>query len=291
MKNKTPELRAPKKRTSKLNIKYIAAVIGCIGLVALNGYIAIQINNSKMETIEITQTKNNIGVASLIVEENLQPYEMSVYEYEKAKEEGREYLLWEDREEIIELYSTVQTGAGGYIYRGNTMDYQPLKNEWISEMLEDKVAVRLPYDNSFGNLIIPGDRFKVWVTWTEEIPGVGEVEQQEILSESLLITDILNPSGYSVYDVYMDLNDLTLTERDTLLKDESFLADTMPTTLLCVIEDGAEFEKYTELMGKGGASFIFGLRSRSASDTVLDMFASMTRTIPKAKIESALAGN
>lgn len=289
MKNKTGELKAPKKRTSKLSSKYVFTLLGCLGLVCLNGYIALQINNSKMQTIQITQAIENIGVSSIITEDNLQAYEMSVYEYDLAKNEGREYLLWEERDQSVELYSTVQVRAGGYLYKGDVMDYKPLKNEWLNEVDEDEVVVELPYDNSFGNLIVPGDRFEVWVSWTEEIQGVGSVQQQDILSKNLLVTDILNPSGYSVYDVYMDLNDLTISERDVLLKDESFLSDTTPSSLLCVINDTDEFEKYTQLMGKGDAQFIFGLRSRSASDTVLDMFASMTRTIPKTKMEAALA--
>lgn len=289
MKNKTGELKAPKKRTSKLSSKYVFTLLGCLGLVCLNGYIALQINNSKMQTIQITQAIENIGVSSIITEDNLQAYEMSVYEYDLAKNEGREYLLWEERDQSVELYSTVQVRAGGYLYKGDVMDYKPLKNEWLNEVDEDEVVVELPYDNSFGNLIVPGDRFEVWVSWTEEIQGVGSVQQQDILSKNLLVTDILNPSGYSVYDVYMDLNDLTISERDVLLKDESFLSDTTPSSLLCVINDTDEFEKYTQLIGKGDAQFIFGLRSRSASDTVLDMFASMTRTIPKTKMEAALA--
>lgn len=291
MKNKTGTLKAPKKRSSKLNAKYIITYIGCIVLFCINGYIAYNINKSEMETIEIVQAIDNIGVSSIIKEENLKPYEMSVYEYNLAKSQEREYLKWEDREEAINLYSKVQVREGGYLYKGDTMDYKPLKNEWISEMMENKVAVKIPYDQSFGNLIVPGDRFKVWVTWKEEIQGVGAVQQEEILSEDLLITDILNPSGYSVYDVYMDLNDLTISERDALLKDESFLSDTVPTSLLCVIGDQEEFERYTKLMGKGGAKFVFGLRSRATEDTVLDLFASMTRTIPKAKMENTLSNN
>ena len=247
--------------------------------------VVIRINTSKEETIGIVRVKSDIYTNQLIKESNLEKYEMVRREFDNS---GGDYLKWDEYEDCVDKYSSVFVRKGGYIVKGDYLDYKPIKNPWMEEASSNSVFVTLKYDRgeAFGNILTPGDRVKVNVSYSAEDEAShdifsGAVTRIKIknLFEDIMITDLLNSKGNSIYDYYTDVLNLPLAEREALLRDENFLNNVAPVSMILEIDKDEEFRTYSELKNLTGVKYTFGLHPRQEGDIVIDQFKDLTRQI------------
>ena len=220
-----------------------------------------------------------------VEESNLEKYEMVRREFDNS---GGDYLKWDEYEDCVDKYSSVFVRKGGYIVKGDYLDYKPIKNPWMEEASSNSVFVTLKYDRgeAFGNILTPGDRVKVNVSYSAEDEAShdifsGAVTRIKIknLFEDIMITDLLNSKGNSIYDYYTDVLNLPLAEREALLRDENFLNNVAPVSMILEIDKDEEFRTYSELKNLTGVKYTFGLHPRQEGDIVIDQFKDLTRQI------------
>lgn len=263
------------KLSNKSNIIKTTICLAGIGIVI---FTMVSINRDKAATVDIVKVKENVYVNQLILETNIEKYKMSKLEFDTST---NSYLTWEEKEEAVNKYATVSTKSKGYIYKGDYNTSKPIKNEWLQNIQEGNLVVSLPYvkAESFGNILTPGDRVKVNVSYTEtDASGLGtNVERSKVLYEEAKVIDLLNNAGNSIYDYYTDLLALPLVERDALLRDESFLQNVSPTRILYSVTKEQGFKDYADTQGKSGVKYTYGLYPRAEGDIILDQFSDLTR--------------
>lgn len=277
--------------------KRLGTNFGAILFIVILLLVIVKVNSNSQDTIQIVQVKEDVYPDKIITEDMIQSYGMVREEFDNS---GGTYLLWENREEAIDKYSTVFVKGGRYIESGEYRDSKPLKNPWLSlnEDNKDSVYVTLPYNKSeaFGNILTPGDSLKVNVTYTidettnsQYFNGVSSKEKSETLFERITVTDLLNGSGNSIYDYYMDLLNLPLAEREALLRDESFLSNVSPVSMTLKVDKNSEFQKYSEMRKLSGVTYTFGLYPREEGDIIIEQFQDITRMISKSQVDSQQA--
>lgn len=270
----------------------IVAVIAFIFLIV----ILVVLNNRKVKTVGVVQAISDIYVNTLILEDNLQEYEMSQLEYDKS---ANKYLLWENRDECINKYAAVATKANGYIYQGDYKDDKPIKNAYFTNLADDDLVVTLPYNYSiFGNLITPGDEVKVNAVYQKDdtnthesfnqMSDVDDIMASITVFEKLVIIDMLNGSGNSIYDYYTDLLNMSLAEREATLKSDDFISNVSPKSLVLSVKNNEEFETYSKIKNLPGVTFEYGLYPRKDVEggDIIGQFEDLTRQISAAKTQA-----
>ena len=276
---------------SNILINIVAVVMFVLLIVIL-----VALNNRKMKTVSVVQAKTDIYVNTLIVPDNIQEYKMSQMEYDNSV---NKYLLWENREECLQKYAAVATKANGYIYQNDYKDSKPVKNAYFTRLSDDDLVVTLPYDYSiFGNLITPGDEVKVnavyqnkAVTTQEDFKKLEDVDTimtSVTIFEKLVIIDMLNGSGNSIYDYYVDLLNMSLDEREATLKSNDFINNVSPKSLVLSVKNADEFKTYTEIKNLPGVTFEYGLYPRKDVEggDIIGQFEDLTRQISSAKTQA-----
>jgi len=250
----------------------------------------LSINMNKAATVDIVSVKAPVYINRLITKENVTKYPMSKHEYENS---NSKYLLWDDVSKAIDKYATVSTRGTGYLYIDEYSLDKPVKNEWLQNVDKNNLVVSLPYEKStsFGNILTPGDRVKVHVSYTEQSGGGfgGTTDVSKVLYNEAKVIDLLNNAGNSIYDYYSDLLALPISERDTLLRDESFLQNVSPTRILYSVGKEKGFVDYADTQGKAGVKYTYGLYPRTRGDIILDQFSDLTRQISSAMTYSETA--
>lgn len=219
--------------------------VACIVFIVILLFLLVAINTKKSATKQVVRVVQDIYVNNLITENMLEPYSMSQAEIDSSL---NKYLLWDERDECIEKYASVATKKGSYIFKDDYKDTKPIKNAWLTTVAENELIITVDYDSGiFGNIITPGDYVKVNATYEVESDGInsltGKATKQlktEPLFEKIKIIDMLNGSGNSVYDYYTDLINMSLTDRETTLRDETFLDNVTPKSLVFTIKNGEE---------------------------------------------------
>lgn len=275
---------------SSILINIIAALL-FLGLI----FILFALNNRKVKTVGIVQVKEPIYVNTLIVEDNIQEYQMSQVELDHTT---NHYLLWENRKDCINKYAAVATKAGGYIYQGDYTDSKPTKNAYFINLEPDDLIVTLPYDyDIFGNLLTPGDEVVVNAVVPlddsrgDSAQSAADIENLMISIElfpELKIIDMLNSSGNSIYDYYTDLLNMSLEERETTLRSDEFIKNVSPKSLVLSVKRGSDFTKYTKYKNYPGVKFEYGLFPRKDIEgaDILGQFEDLTRQISAARTQA-----
>ena len=266
-------------------LKRIFINIGAVSLLIMMLLLVIRINTNKEEMISVVRVKNEIYPNQLITKDNLDKYDMVRREYDNA---GTKFLLWSEVDECDNKYSSVYVRKNGYIVKGDYLDYKPIKNPWMHEADNSELFVMLKYDRSdaFGNILTPGDRVKVNISYNmsetqqdDMFAGVSSKTKVETLFEDIMIIDLMNSRGNSIYDYYTDILNLPLAEREKLLRDETFLSDVSPVSMILKIEKDSEFYQYSKVKNLQGIKYTIGLHPRKEGDIIIDQFKDITRQI------------
>lgn len=278
-------------------VKRLSTNFGALMAIAILLLVIVKVNVSSQDTISVVRVLDDVYPNNIITEDMIQKYDMVREEYNNS---GSSYLLWDNRDDVINKYSSVFIKKNRYVEVGEYVESKPTKNPWLSLNDDNKnsVYVTLPYNKSqaFGNILTPGDSIKVNVAYSVDnasgsdyFAGVTSKLKTETLFEKIVVTDLLNSAGNSIYDYYMDLLNLPLSERELLLRDESFLSNVSPVAMTLKVDSGKEFARYSELCSMGGLTFTFGLYPREEGDIIIEQFQDITRMISKSQVDSQQA--
>lgn len=215
-------------------------------------------------------------------------------------------IPWDERDNLYGMYLTNYLRQGDYITILDVTNEVTMRNPWVANMTEDQEVYTMPFSTTDVNtrLVYPGTRLRVRlvvsvpadqapalrrkieeaqknldgktvresILLNTELPDTNDseyesVEVAEVIMDSIQITDMLNSSGESIYDIYMALLKLPINQRmaylSTALGDSdtalSFQSRVTPSSLCFVVDKEsasilAEFEntksatlKYTVL--------------------------------------------
>lgn len=267
----------------------ITNVLAVVCLLALIVFMVL-IDRNKAKTIPIVMVNQDIYPNQLILEEYFVKKDMPASEVQSSE---NKYLLWEDRLEAKDMYSTIFVKDGGYMYKGEYRDNKPLKNAWLQEVATGNLVITLPYNKSeaFGNILTPGDHLAVQISYDQESESQSDAfanvvtrKVSDSLFDKIKIIDLLNSSGNSIYDYYMDLLNLPIEQRDALLRDEGFLQNVAPNSMLLEVTP-EQFVKYSKVKNLAGLTYTYGLHKREEGDIIVDQFQDISRQISNAQTQ------
>lgn len=211
------------------------------------------------------------------------------------KQSKQIFLLWSQKDEIIGMYASNYIGQGGILTSKDLTKNITVRNPWVTAMKEDEEIFTMKFDANSVNarMLYPGTRLRarlvsaVPVDVSEDIrkdissaenaanpPLVKDavvtlqgdkiagseanntVEISEIVIDHIIITDMTNAEGESIYDLYMSLLKLPLNQRVQYLKQTISENDTAsdwnkrvtPSTITFILDKDsasrlAEFEQ------------------------------------------------
>jgi hypothetical protein len=202
---------------------------------------------------------------------------------------NQDIILWENKDQCINKYATYFIRGKGYIFEDSYTDTKPAKNPWMSEVDKDKILITLPYNSkeAFGNILTPGDNVRIDIAYDgkevtdyAEFANVESKAMQETLFDQIKVIDLLNNSGNSIYDYYYDLLQMSIAEREEVLKDTSFLSNVMPASMLLEVDD-KQFAQFAKAKKLPGITYTIGLLYREEGSIILDQFKDISREISK----------
>lgn len=182
----------------------------------------------------------------------------TITEGEEGNKKSKQiFLLWSQKDEILGMYASNYIGQGGILTSKDLTKNLTVRNPWVTAMKEDEEIFTMKFDANSVNarMLFPGTRLRarlvssVPVDVSEDIrkdvanaeneanpPLVKDavvtmqgdkiaeseanntVEVSEIVIDQIIITDMTNAAGESIYDLYMSLLKLPLNQRVEYLK-------------------------------------------------------------------------
>ncbi len=269
--------------------KIVVNLLATGGLVVLVGGL-VMAEVTSAEKVYVVGAVDNIFPNGLITKDNTYRKEILKDSYDTEKHKP---LLWEDLEEALNTYATIYTHNGGTLIEDTYRETKPLKNAWLQEVSKSNLVITVPYQKTeaFGNILTPGDHVAINISYTKEemassdmFTGMKVDSGTVTLFPKAKIIDLLNGAGNSIYDYYTDLLNLPIEERDKLLRDESFLANVSPASMILEVTK-SEFDEYSDLRHMGNLTYTYGLHRREEGDTVLDQFQDLSRQITNAQTQ------
>lgn len=270
------------KISSKKNLlKKIIAVVVSVGIFVLSYIIITRANTAAKDTIPVIQIKSTQGIPekAVLSKDNLGKYDIVKKEYTD------DMVLAEDLEKVIDNYAAHYLRKGAILHKDEYVNELPLKNEWLYEMGDDEEALSIKYDylESGGDILTPGDRIRVRITYDVDAPanngegdpedfyGVGKskVKKVDVLFNSISVIDMLNKEGHSIYEVYKEVMRLPEDQRQKVLKSEEFMDNIKPKSLV-VAANSEQISNYIKMENMSGKKFYVTILSRHEYSTILD---------------------
>ena len=273
--------------TGKNLFKKIVAVLLSIAVFSGSYYIINRASAATKDTVEVVRVKAKDGIPkeAVLTNENLEVYSIIRKEY------TTDMVLAEDIEEALEKYTTNNLRNGAILHFDEFGAEKPLKNIWLykdfNEEIIDKEVLYVPFNylESGGDILTPGDKVRIRIKYeieeTEIEEGIDEegepysrpgktvkVEANELLFDSIVVADMLNSKGHSIYELYREVLRYPESERQRLLKSSDFLNSIIPKTLV-LAADSEQVDKYMEYISSKKAILIT-LLPRDDNSTILD---------------------
>lgn len=245
-----------------------AAVAACIiGMIIMT----MDIRNR----VDVLQVKSGevISKGTQITSDLIEKHSLTRREYTK------DMCLWKNKDKYEDKYANNFMRGGNSIHIDEVTDDKPVRNKWLYGMDIDHEALTIQYDpmKLAGKLILPGDKVRIRVTYTNTDGSQGKTE--EVLFDSIEVKDILNSEGKSIYDINQDLSKLNDADRAAAMKSSEYATAISPTALM-VEATKADAEKYSSYQDKNKATFSLTLLSRNGNDDIqLDQIPTITSQV------------
>lgn len=259
------------------------------------------------QVVTVVRIKPDSGIPadSLITEDMVEAYDMYYREFEQKGtmkfSDGvtrSTIVTWEDREAVLgKRFAAYYLHAGSELYWDMTLSSQTRKNSYLYSMDGELLNIQMTTTQDFGDMVVPGDRLNIRATYTKTIYDIPEEDKYQLgvendqsfdgveldvlepLFSEVVILDMLNASGNSIFDIYYDYMAATKAQQAAMLQDENFLTSVQPASILLEVT-AEEAERYITMQA-AGAKYHMTLLPRTSSSTIYDGLN---------EIQSALAG-
>ncbi len=280
---------------NKLYKKVLA--VGISIMVVMASFIFLNdVNREAKNTVDIIRVKapDGIPAGSLISGKDIESYSIIQREFTSDMIRYSE----DNIREVVDKYSLYTLRKKSILYMDQLTSDKPLKNAWIYSFSDPQNEIlTLPYNymECGGDILMPGDRVRVRVLEEKEVPqgdGISgsvpnyggfqssarkEVEAQ-VLFESIIIKDLLNSRGHSIYEVYKEALKLTADKREAVMQSDQFLNNIQPKSL--VLEaTSRQAEEYAKFKEGGIQSFTFTILQRDKDVNILDQLSTIEKEV------------
>ncbi|MCL2633131.1 MAG: flagellar biosynthesis protein FlgA [Oscillospiraceae bacterium] len=265
----------------RLLLKIVTIVVSLLALF-LTFVFLNNADSAARDTISVVRIRSNIPANSVITENDVERYDLIRAEYVE-----KEMILFENvQEEVYGKYSAYFLRGKTVLYKDQLTEEKPLRNEWLYSLSEGEEVVTIPYKfiEAGGSILLPGDVIRIRVTYEadmydllgEEVvfhyidPRSGTVIKTDILFDSIVVKDMLNSNGNSVYELYKEVMRLDDKQRESVMQSKEFLASIKPAALVLAgtAEDMERYAAFNAAIGSG--NFLITILSRTSGDDGFD---------------------
>jgi len=243
-------------------------------------------DTKEIEEVLRIKAKDGLPAESVLTLENLEKYTIV------RKEHRPDMVPAANIDDVLEKYTTYYMRNGAILHYDEYISEKPLKNEWIykyrNESIADKEILTIPFNylESGGDILTPGDSIRIRIKYEVEEVEIDEgydfegehyaqpgkpvkKEVTEDLFDSIVVTDMLNSKGHSIYEVYREVLRYPESERQKLLKSSDFINNIVPKTLV-LAATAKQVEKYMQYKSSSKAILIT-LLPRDENSIILDL--------------------
>lgn len=279
------------------NAKQSILVVGALLLVIIIVFIIniVSVKGLK-ETVDIVVFTVPLAQDTVITEDKMTKKTMFASEFKAEGEIGfsdgskrSAIVRWDDRKHILNTYAAHYIRENTPVYWDALTKEITKKNSYLYKMDGELLKLDVSAD-VFGDMIVPGDRVNIRCIYTDttyKLPTVEEYEamtalglsldsteeKQIMLFSNVSILDMLNANGESIFDIYYNFINLSVSEQQAMLKSEDFKTSTAPSQiLLCVTAEEADM--YMRIQNKT-PQYMLTLLPREGSNLILDALADL----------------
>lgn len=276
---------------SNLPKKIIAVLVSVVVVIAAFTYLN-NVNSDAKELVEIVvvKPKDGIPAKTLITE--------SVVEMGKIlKSDFKDGMVTYDKvNEVLKKYSSYFLRHDTPIYFDQLTETKPLRNEWMYNLSDKTEVLTVPYDydKCGGDVLMPGDYVKVRVTYevdkdaaSSTAPGQSPYSgtessgkrnmKTEVLFDKILVKDMLNSKGHSIYEVYKEVIKLSEEKRQAAMTSKDFIQSVLAKSLV--------FEATPEQVNKyaqsniSSSTFTFTILSRKGNENLIEQLPTVEKEV------------
>jgi hypothetical protein len=256
----------------KLVLKIIAVVISILVL-ALTFLYLNNADRAARDTVRIVRVRRALPAYSVITRDDVEGYDLIRAEYDRNS-----MILFEDVEDVVyEKYAAYYIRESTILYIDQLTDTRPLRNEWLYTLMEDEEVFTIPYNymEAGGNILLPGDTVRVRVHFEEREESARDafdfstsyqttnrIIRTDIVFDSIVVKDMLNSNGQSIYEIYREVMRLNDSQRREVMQSSQFQSSIRPRSLVLagMPEDITRYAAYRGSMS--GGNFLITLLSR-----------------------------
>ncbi|MNL91414.1 hypothetical protein D3C81_11490 [compost metagenome] len=275
------------KKVSKSNSKIKYLVIGISAALLINIGSAFTLR----QKVEVVKLKIAVPQDGRLTEENFVKDTMTKSEYEKSgnytTKDGakkRAIVLWNDRSRIVNAYASNYIRQGTPIYWDSLSGETPKRYSYLYKMDGELLKLDIKADQ-FGTMLVPGDKINIRATYDENNYTLPDDEQFELqqqagirsetsikrqvkLFNDVVVLDILNSKGESIFDLYYDLLTLNKTAQLNKLGSAEFQDQVKPAQILLNVTP-EEADDYMRIQSKG-PSYMMTLLPRTSGNLITE---------------------
>lgn len=288
--------RSPK---SRFRTQVVGVVLAFLFIVAVS-VLTLLANTENRKTIAVCKLRENISSGAVIMESNLEKYEMYYKEFENGgvqtlSDGSRRALIvtWANRESVIgKRYASSFLYANTHLLWSMTTAEQNRRHSYLYSMDGELMNIQMN-TSDFGEMTVPGDRLNIRVSYYETVYNL-PTEEQYMLSQGALSTgvsvqkneklfnevavlDMLNSDDKSIFDIYYDFISQSRTQQANLLRSESFLESVKPKSILLQVT-AEEAEKFMDIQSKSPV-YLMTLLPRTSSNLILDSLSDIDKLL------------
>ena len=271
----------------KIVIKIVTISFSVLALVITFVYLS-NIDRAARDTVDIARIIKAVPAYAAILKEDLESYSITKREFDKDS-----MILFDDVEDYInEKYAAYYLRESTPLYVDQLIDKRPPRNGWLYELSEGYEVITIPYNymEAGGDILLPGDTIRVRAAYEVDAAPIAPEDEYEnpnqytyqtatkikridTVFKSVVVTDMLNSSGHSVYEVYIEVMRLDEKQRQEVMKSNDFISSIKPKSLIlaCSPEDIDRYFSYKTSVNSG--SFLITLLSRTDNRIDIDFFA------------------
>ena len=253
---------------SKPFIRILSVLLSIVVLFILGSWLT-KADKEIQKTVKVVRVKNAVGVSELITDKTIEPYDMYLKEFnqygtfELNGETKRAVALWEERDQVIGNYAAYYLREKTVLFWDSLVQNKENRNPYLYKM-NNKELLNFDADAGlFGEILIPGDIINVRATYQEDDLNLPpeelvlltsgytppKITVSDMLFNEIVVIDMLNGSGESIFDVFYELMSKPEAEREKIIQSSEFKSSITPDSFLFSLT-AEEIEKYTLIKAK-----------------------------------------
>ena len=286
----------------KIAMKIIAVAVSVLCLLGTLLYLQ-NADKAAQDTVKIARLKRAVPANSMITKDDIEGYDLIKKEYD-----ANNMILFDNVDKVYDKYSAYYLRESTILYQDQITDEKPIRNEWLYSLSEGEEVVTISYNylEAGGDILLPGDTIRIRVSYEADSAPTSEADDEgnpnesyyrrtektvktDILFNAIVVKDMINASGHSVYEVYKEVMRLDEKQRQEVMKSSSFLSNIKPRALLLsgTPEDMERYAYYSSSFG--GGSFLITILSRADNIIGLDSLPTLETEV-RSWIDGGSAG-